>query len=48
MEGEFASLGVAYESRGRRLNEWLSVAASVFEQMPGRVQYEGRELSLDG
>jgi alkanesulfonate monooxygenase SsuD/methylene tetrahydromethanopterin reductase-like flavin-dependent oxidoreductase (luciferase family) len=48
MEGEFASLGSPFESRGRLLSEWLSVAASVFEQMPGRVQYEGRELSLDG
>jgi alkanesulfonate monooxygenase SsuD/methylene tetrahydromethanopterin reductase-like flavin-dependent oxidoreductase (luciferase family) len=48
MEGEFATLGVAYESRGRLLNEWLSLAASVFEQMPGRVQYKGRALSLDG
>jgi alkanesulfonate monooxygenase SsuD/methylene tetrahydromethanopterin reductase-like flavin-dependent oxidoreductase (luciferase family) len=48
MEGEFATLGVAYESRGRLLNQWLSLAASVFEQMPGRVQYKGRALSLDG
>jgi alkanesulfonate monooxygenase SsuD/methylene tetrahydromethanopterin reductase-like flavin-dependent oxidoreductase (luciferase family) len=48
MEGEFASLGVAYEGRGRLLNDWLSLAASVFEQMPGRVAYEGEQLSLDG
>ena len=48
MEGEFASLGVAYEGRGRLLDEWLSVAASLFEQMPGRVRYEGRLFSLDG
>jgi alkanesulfonate monooxygenase SsuD/methylene tetrahydromethanopterin reductase-like flavin-dependent oxidoreductase (luciferase family) len=48
MEGEFASLGASYEARGRLLNEWLSLAGSAFEQMPGRVQYEGRELSLDG
>jgi alkanesulfonate monooxygenase SsuD/methylene tetrahydromethanopterin reductase-like flavin-dependent oxidoreductase (luciferase family) len=48
MEGEFASLGAAYQGRGRLLNEWLSLAASVFEQMPGRVEYEGEQLSLDG
>jgi alkanesulfonate monooxygenase SsuD/methylene tetrahydromethanopterin reductase-like flavin-dependent oxidoreductase (luciferase family) len=48
MEGEFASLGGAYESRGRLLDEWLSATASVFEQMPGRVRYTGRELSFDG
>jgi alkanesulfonate monooxygenase SsuD/methylene tetrahydromethanopterin reductase-like flavin-dependent oxidoreductase (luciferase family) len=48
MEGEFASLGATYGSRGRLLNEWLAVAASVFEQMPGRVRHEGRELSFDG
>jgi alkanesulfonate monooxygenase SsuD/methylene tetrahydromethanopterin reductase-like flavin-dependent oxidoreductase (luciferase family) len=48
MEGEFASLGAEYEGRGRLLDEWLSVAASVFEQMPGRVQYDGREFSFDG
>ena len=48
MEGEFASLGAPYEGRGRLLDEWLSVAASLFEQMPGRVRYEGRLFSLDG
>jgi alkanesulfonate monooxygenase SsuD/methylene tetrahydromethanopterin reductase-like flavin-dependent oxidoreductase (luciferase family) len=48
MEGEFASLGARYEGRGRLLDEWLSAAASLFEQMPGRVRYEGRLLSVDG
>lgn len=48
MEGEFATLDAPYEGRGRLLNEWLSLAASVFEQMPGRVQYEGRSFSVDG
>jgi alkanesulfonate monooxygenase SsuD/methylene tetrahydromethanopterin reductase-like flavin-dependent oxidoreductase (luciferase family) len=48
MEGEFASLGVPYEGRGRLLNDWLSLAASVFEQMPGRVHYEGRFFAVDG
>lgn len=48
MEGEFASLGAAYEARGRLLDEWLSAAASVFEQMPGRVQYTGGPYSFDG
>jgi alkanesulfonate monooxygenase SsuD/methylene tetrahydromethanopterin reductase-like flavin-dependent oxidoreductase (luciferase family) len=48
MEGEFASLGAPYEGRGRLLDEWLAVAASLFEQMPGRVEYKGRLFSLDG
>jgi alkanesulfonate monooxygenase SsuD/methylene tetrahydromethanopterin reductase-like flavin-dependent oxidoreductase (luciferase family) len=48
MEGEFATLGAAFERRGRLLDEWLELARSVFEQMPGRVRREGRTLSLDG
>lgn len=48
MEREFAVLGAAYEGRGRLLDEWLELARSVFQQMPGRVRYEGRTFSLDG
>ena len=48
MEGEFATLGVEYERRGRLLDEWLELARSVFEQMPGRVRYAGPTLSVDG
>jgi alkanesulfonate monooxygenase SsuD/methylene tetrahydromethanopterin reductase-like flavin-dependent oxidoreductase (luciferase family) len=48
MEREFATLGAAFERRGRLLDEWLELARSVFEQMPGSVRYEGRTLSLDG
>lgn len=48
MEGEFATLGASFEHRGRLLTEWLRLATSVFEQMPGRVVYEGRLLSVDG
>jgi alkanesulfonate monooxygenase SsuD/methylene tetrahydromethanopterin reductase-like flavin-dependent oxidoreductase (luciferase family) len=48
MEREFATLGAAYEGRGRLVDEWLELAQSVFQQMPGRVRYEGREFSLDG
>jgi alkanesulfonate monooxygenase SsuD/methylene tetrahydromethanopterin reductase-like flavin-dependent oxidoreductase (luciferase family) len=48
MEGEFASVGAAYAGRGRLLNEWLSLAASVFEQMPGRVEHETDQFSVDG
>jgi alkanesulfonate monooxygenase SsuD/methylene tetrahydromethanopterin reductase-like flavin-dependent oxidoreductase (luciferase family) len=48
MEGEFATLGASFERRGRLLDEWLDAAASVFEQMPGQVRYEGRLLSFDG
>jgi alkanesulfonate monooxygenase SsuD/methylene tetrahydromethanopterin reductase-like flavin-dependent oxidoreductase (luciferase family) len=42
MEGEFATLGAPYEGRGQVLDEWLDLASSVFEQMPGRVS------ALDG
>jgi alkanesulfonate monooxygenase SsuD/methylene tetrahydromethanopterin reductase-like flavin-dependent oxidoreductase (luciferase family) len=48
MEREFAIVGAAYEGRGRLLDEWLELARSVFQQMPGRVRYEGRTFSLDG
>jgi alkanesulfonate monooxygenase SsuD/methylene tetrahydromethanopterin reductase-like flavin-dependent oxidoreductase (luciferase family) len=48
MQGEFATLGASFEQRGRLLNEWLRLAASAFEQMPGRVEYEGKLLSVDG
>jgi len=48
MEGEFATLGASLERRGRLLDEWLRLAASAFEQMPGRVRYDREVLSLDG
>jgi alkanesulfonate monooxygenase SsuD/methylene tetrahydromethanopterin reductase-like flavin-dependent oxidoreductase (luciferase family) len=48
MEGEFALLGADYERRGRLLDEWLELAASVFAQMPGRVVYKGEFFSVDG
>jgi len=48
MEGEFALLGADFERRGRLLDEWLDLAASLFEQMPGRVVYEGDFFSVDG
>jgi alkanesulfonate monooxygenase SsuD/methylene tetrahydromethanopterin reductase-like flavin-dependent oxidoreductase (luciferase family) len=48
MEGEFETLGASFERRGRLLNDWLRLAGSAFEQMPGRVHYEGELLSLDG
>jgi alkanesulfonate monooxygenase SsuD/methylene tetrahydromethanopterin reductase-like flavin-dependent oxidoreductase (luciferase family) len=48
MQPEFANLGAAYEDRGGILDEWLELAESVFQQMPGQVRYEGRTLSLEG
>jgi alkanesulfonate monooxygenase SsuD/methylene tetrahydromethanopterin reductase-like flavin-dependent oxidoreductase (luciferase family) len=48
MTGEFALLGADFQRRGRLLDEWLDLAASVFEQMQGRVVYEGDFFSLDG
>jgi alkanesulfonate monooxygenase SsuD/methylene tetrahydromethanopterin reductase-like flavin-dependent oxidoreductase (luciferase family) len=48
MEGEFAILGADFERRGRLLDEWLDLASSVFEQIPGRVVYEGDFFSVNG
>jgi alkanesulfonate monooxygenase SsuD/methylene tetrahydromethanopterin reductase-like flavin-dependent oxidoreductase (luciferase family) len=48
MPDEFANLGADFETRGRVLNEWLTLARSVFEQMPGRVQFEGDVFTVDG
>jgi alkanesulfonate monooxygenase SsuD/methylene tetrahydromethanopterin reductase-like flavin-dependent oxidoreductase (luciferase family) len=48
MEGEFATLGADFQRRGRLLDEWLDLAGSVFEQMPGRVVYKGEFFSVDG
>jgi alkanesulfonate monooxygenase SsuD/methylene tetrahydromethanopterin reductase-like flavin-dependent oxidoreductase (luciferase family) len=48
MEGEFETLGAPFERRGRLIDEWLELAASVFRQMPGRVRFEGELLSVDG
>jgi alkanesulfonate monooxygenase SsuD/methylene tetrahydromethanopterin reductase-like flavin-dependent oxidoreductase (luciferase family) len=48
MEGEFELLGADFGRRGRLLDDWLRLALSVFEQMPGHVHYEGEELSVDG
>ena len=48
MEGEFETLGASFEQRGKLLDDWLWLAASVFEQMPGHVHYEGPVLSVDG
>jgi alkanesulfonate monooxygenase SsuD/methylene tetrahydromethanopterin reductase-like flavin-dependent oxidoreductase (luciferase family) len=41
LEAEFATLRAPYEQRGRLLDEWIDLAASAFEQMPGRVRFEG-------
>jgi alkanesulfonate monooxygenase SsuD/methylene tetrahydromethanopterin reductase-like flavin-dependent oxidoreductase (luciferase family) len=48
MEGEFETLRAPFAQRGRLVDEWLDLAAAVFEQMPGRVRWEGELLSLDG
>ena len=48
MEGEFETLGAQFAERGKLLDEWLDLAAAAFEQMPGRVRYDGELLSLDG
>ena len=48
MEGEFATLGADFERRGKLLDEWLDVAASVFEQAPGEVRFDGRFFAFEG
>lgn len=48
MEGEFDLLGADFSRRGRLLDEWLDLATAVFEQMPGRVVYDGEFFSVDG
>jgi len=48
IEQEFATLGADFEDRGRALDEWLDLAQSVFDQMPGRVRHETEHLSVDG
>jgi alkanesulfonate monooxygenase SsuD/methylene tetrahydromethanopterin reductase-like flavin-dependent oxidoreductase (luciferase family) len=48
MQGEFDTLGADFGSRGRLLNEWLRLAHSVFEQMPGPVRFDGEHLHADG
>jgi alkanesulfonate monooxygenase SsuD/methylene tetrahydromethanopterin reductase-like flavin-dependent oxidoreductase (luciferase family) len=48
MEGEFEVLGADFDQRGRLLDDWLRLALSVFEQMPGQVNHAGELLSVDG
>ena len=48
MEGEFATLGAPFDSRGRLLDEWLDAAVAVFRQTPGLVRWEGELLSFEG
>jgi alkanesulfonate monooxygenase SsuD/methylene tetrahydromethanopterin reductase-like flavin-dependent oxidoreductase (luciferase family) len=48
MEGEFRTLGADFAGRGRLLNEWLQMVRSVFEQMPGRVRFDGEHFRVDG
>jgi alkanesulfonate monooxygenase SsuD/methylene tetrahydromethanopterin reductase-like flavin-dependent oxidoreductase (luciferase family) len=45
MEGEFEVLGADFESRGRRLDRWIQLAQSAFEQMPGPVEELGGWLA---
>ena len=48
MDGEFETLGAPFEQRGRLLDEWLDLAASLFEQMPGPVRFQGELVSVEG
>jgi alkanesulfonate monooxygenase SsuD/methylene tetrahydromethanopterin reductase-like flavin-dependent oxidoreductase (luciferase family) len=48
IEQEFAMLDADFENRGRLLDEWLELARSVFDQMPGWVRHETEHLLVDG
>jgi alkanesulfonate monooxygenase SsuD/methylene tetrahydromethanopterin reductase-like flavin-dependent oxidoreductase (luciferase family) len=48
MQGEFETLGASFGQRGKLLNEWLRAALSVFQQMPGEVEFHGELLSFKG
>ena len=48
IEQEFEMLSADFEERGRLLDEWLDLARSVFDQMPGWVRHETEHLSVDG
>jgi alkanesulfonate monooxygenase SsuD/methylene tetrahydromethanopterin reductase-like flavin-dependent oxidoreductase (luciferase family) len=41
MEGEFRTLGADFEHRGRRTNDWLDLAQSVFAQGGGALAHSG-------
>jgi alkanesulfonate monooxygenase SsuD/methylene tetrahydromethanopterin reductase-like flavin-dependent oxidoreductase (luciferase family) len=45
MEGEFEVLEKDFESRGRRLDSWMTLAQSAFEQMPGPIAEFGGWLA---
>jgi alkanesulfonate monooxygenase SsuD/methylene tetrahydromethanopterin reductase-like flavin-dependent oxidoreductase (luciferase family) len=48
MEGEFRTLGAPFERRGRLADDWLELAASVFAQLPGRIEHDGAFRIEDG
>jgi alkanesulfonate monooxygenase SsuD/methylene tetrahydromethanopterin reductase-like flavin-dependent oxidoreductase (luciferase family) len=48
MQGEFDTLGAPFAERGKVLDDWLDLTAAAFEQMPGRVRFDGEYFSLDG
>jgi alkanesulfonate monooxygenase SsuD/methylene tetrahydromethanopterin reductase-like flavin-dependent oxidoreductase (luciferase family) len=45
MEGEFDVLGADFESRGRRLDDWIRLALSAFGEMPGPIEELGGWLA---
>jgi alkanesulfonate monooxygenase SsuD/methylene tetrahydromethanopterin reductase-like flavin-dependent oxidoreductase (luciferase family) len=45
MNGEFDILGADFESRGRRLDDWIRLAQSAFEQAPGLIEEVGGWLA---
>lgn len=45
MEGEFDTLSADFESRGRRLDDWIRLAQSAFRRMPGPIEEFGGWLA---
>jgi alkanesulfonate monooxygenase SsuD/methylene tetrahydromethanopterin reductase-like flavin-dependent oxidoreductase (luciferase family) len=45
MEGEFELLGADFDTRGRRLDDWIRLAQSAFAEMPGEIEELGGWLA---
>jgi alkanesulfonate monooxygenase SsuD/methylene tetrahydromethanopterin reductase-like flavin-dependent oxidoreductase (luciferase family) len=48
LEEEYATVGAAFDRRGRRLDAWLELAHAAFTQMPGQIEHEGALSVHDG
>lgn len=46
LEEEFATIGSSFSDRGRRLDEWLSLATEAFRRAPGPLRFEGEDVTV--